>query len=73
MSLFDFFLKLDSNFTFGISKIELKTGVQAMGMPLSDDEFNLIWNAMFKPNQSIAARHPQEDGTKSTLYEMMQP
>jgi hypothetical protein len=42
-------------------------------MPLSDDEFNLIWNAMFKPNQSIAARHPQEDGTKSTLYEMMQP
>ena len=27
MSLFDFFLKLDSNFTFGISKIELKTGV----------------------------------------------
>lgn len=44
-----------------------------MGMPLSDDEFNLIWNAMFKPNQSIAARRPQEDGTKSTLYEMMQP
>ena len=58
ISLFDFFLKLDSNFTFGISKIELKTGVQAMGMPLSEDEFNLIWNAMFKPNPSIAPRRP---------------
>jgi len=63
LSLFDFFLKLDSNLTFGISKIELKTGVQAMGMPLSEDEYNLIWNAMHKPNQSIAPRRPKEDSS----------
>lgn len=62
-------MKLDRNGTFGIDKIELKTGIQALGMPISNEEFSTIWNAMHQPNKSIGGRKDKEEN----LYEMMLP
>ena len=53
MSLFDFFVQLDSSANGKVSELELKTGIHEMGLTLSHQEFSTLWNALSKPEKSI--------------------
>ena len=49
MSIFDLFVKLDTNISTRLSQLELKTGLKSLGMEIPDSELQLIWDAMYKP------------------------
>ena len=49
MSPFEFYCTLDVNNSGRISKIELKTGMQALGISISTNDFNILWKMIKKP------------------------
>jgi hypothetical protein len=53
MSLFDFFVQLDTNTSGAISEVEMKTGIHKMGLILSNNEFHTLWNALSKPEKRV--------------------
>jgi len=56
LSPFDFFCTLDVNTSGKISKIELKTGMQALGIQLSSAEFAEMWKMIKKPVKKLKKR-----------------
>lgn len=48
LSLFDFFMRLDVNKSSSINKVELKTGMQQLGIPITSAEFEAFWKAIYK-------------------------
>jgi hypothetical protein len=61
LSPFEFFGTLDVNFSGRISKIELKTGMQALGIQISTPEFNEMWKMIKKPVSKMAQDKLNED------------
>lgn len=53
MSPFEFFCTLDVNGSGRVSKIELKTGMQAIGLQISNNEFKDIWKLLKKPTKKL--------------------
>ena len=49
LSLFDFFMRLDVNCSSTVNKTELKTGMQALGIHITREEFEAFWKALHKP------------------------
>lgn len=47
-SLFESFVFFDINNSNAVSKLEFKLGLQALGVNLQENEFNMIWNALPK-------------------------
>ncbi len=58
ISIFDLFVKLDTNISTKISFLELKTGLSSLGMKVSDQELELIWEAMHKPKEHVGVTTP---------------
>lgn len=48
ISLFELFVMLDVNGGGSVSKLELKTGIQQLGLSVTPDEFQRLWHALFK-------------------------
>lgn len=61
MSLFDFFVRLDTNQSTKLSELEIRTGLAAMGMEINDAEHKLLWEFMHKPKdkkeQSLSSKN----------------
>ena len=60
LSLFDIFVKMDVNGGGDLSKIELKTGMQSLGIAITTQEFDLFWKAVVqtekeKPEPKVMA------------------
>jgi len=69
ISLFELFVKLDNNLSTKIDKLELQTGLQSLGIIMSQVELNLVWDAMvksddknnFNPNAKLKADDPKKE------------
>jgi len=61
MSPFEFYCTLDVNSSGRVSKIELKTGMQALGLSISTQEFNELWRVIKKPNKKMAQKRLVEE------------
>jgi Ca2+-binding EF-hand superfamily protein len=64
LSLFDIFVKMDVNGGGDLSRIELKTGMQSLGIAITSQEFDLFWKAVVrpekeKPEQKVMAWGPK--------------
>ena len=55
LSLFDFFMRLDVNNSCTLSKTEMKTGMQALGINITRDEFEAFWKASYKAHRKVKA------------------
>jgi hypothetical protein len=53
MSLFDFFVQLDSTNNGKVSEVEMKTGIHKMGLIISQNEFNMLWSGLAKPEKKV--------------------
>lgn len=53
MSPFEFYSTLDVNNSSRISKIEFKTGMQSLGIQMSQSEFADLWRMIKKPVKKI--------------------
>ena len=62
LSLFDFFMRLDVNQSSSVNKTEMKTGMQALGINITRDEFEAFWKALFRSKKSV---HSSNDGKDS--------
>ena len=62
LSLFDIFVKMDVNGGGDLSRIELKTGMQALGISITRQEFDLFWKTIRKPVRTLTTKRP---GTSS--------
>ena len=60
ISIFDLFVKLDTNISTRISFLELKTGLASLGMKVSDQELELIWEAMHKQKENVEVTTPKQ-------------
>ena len=47
LTLFDFFMRLDVNESSSVNKTEMKTGMQALGINITRDEFEAFWKALY--------------------------
>jgi len=54
LSIFELFLVLDVNKSATLSKIELKTGIQNLGLPIQSKEFETLWKAL-KQSERVQA------------------
>jgi Ca2+-binding EF-hand superfamily protein len=68
ISIFDLFVRLDTNQSAGVEKVELKTGLHSLGMVLSREEFELLWKSLHK--KSIDLAHGKDD---KALYSKVKP
>ena len=59
MSPFEFYCTLDVNNSGRVSKIELKTGMQALGLGISTQEFAELWKMIKKPVRKVK-KMPEE-------------
>lgn len=55
LSPFDFFMRLDVNGSSTVSKTEMKTGMQALGIAITREEFESFWRAIYKARMKIQA------------------
>ena len=55
LSLFDFFMRLDVNQSASINKVELKTGMQQLGIVIQSFEFEAFWKAIHKNKKRVQA------------------
>lgn len=53
MSPFDFFTTLDVNNNGSVTKIELKTGMQSLGIQMSAEEYRQLWKMLKIPVNKI--------------------
>ena len=53
MSPFDFFTTLDVNNNGSVTKIELKTGMQSLGIEMSAEEYRQLWKMLKIPVKKI--------------------
>jgi len=53
LSPFEFYSLMDVNNSGSLSKIELKTGMQSIGISITSQEFNEIWKMIKKPTKKI--------------------
>lgn len=53
LSLFDFFMRLDVNCSSTINKTELKTGMQALGIVITHEEFETFWKTIHKAHKKV--------------------
>ena len=58
LSLFDIFVKMDVNGGGDLSRIELKTGMQALGIAITRYEFDLFWKTIRKPVKVLTTAKP---------------
>ena len=49
ISLFDFFTKLDTSKSGKLTRLELRTGIQSMGLSFTRKEFDMLWSLLYKP------------------------
>jgi Ca2+-binding EF-hand superfamily protein len=56
MSPFEFYCTLDVNSSGRVSKIELKTGMQALGASINTQDFNDLWKTIKKPTKKIGQK-----------------
>lgn len=60
MSIFEFFCTLDVNLSGGISQLEMKTGIQAMGLNITKKEFDIMWKTVKKPEKKLPVKEDQK-------------
>jgi Ca2+-binding EF-hand superfamily protein len=60
MSIFEFFVMLDVNGGGSVSSLELKTGVQQLGLSITPPEFQSLWGAIYRP---VGQMQHEEPGT----------
>lgn len=65
MSPFEFFCTLDVNSSGRISKIELKTGMQALGIAISTPDYNELWKLIKKPVKKLGQKKLVEEQNNS--------
>jgi hypothetical protein len=53
ITLFEFFVMLDVNMSGRASKLEMKTGIQHLGLMMSPAEFNNFWHTLYKFNKEL--------------------
>jgi len=70
LSLFDFYMRIDVNQNHGIDKTEMKTGMQALGINITRDEFEAFWKAIFVSNKKIQA---DENKRSETVNNKLKP
>jgi Ca2+-binding EF-hand superfamily protein len=58
--VFQFFVNLDVNQSGGVSRLELKTGVQQLGLHITSEEFDSLWNVIYKPVDRIHHESPTD-------------
>jgi Ca2+-binding EF-hand superfamily protein len=56
LSLFDIFVKMDVNGGGDLSRIELKTGMQALGITITREEFDLFWKTIRQPVKTLTTQ-----------------
>ena len=53
LSLFDFFMRLDVNLSSKVNKTEMKTGMQALGIIITREEFEAFWKALYSSQSRV--------------------
>jgi Ca2+-binding EF-hand superfamily protein len=53
VSLFDFFVLLDTNHSGTVSALEMKTGIQNMNMQLNREEFMSLWKMLHREKKEV--------------------
>jgi Ca2+-binding EF-hand superfamily protein len=53
ISVFDLFTHFDVNFNGRVCKLELKTGIQQLGLFLEQDELESLWRSMHKSQKYL--------------------
>ena len=61
MSPFEFFINLDVNNSGKISKIEFKTGLQAFGINITNNDFTNLWKLIKKPINKFMVKDKKQD------------
>ena len=61
MSIFDFFVTIDVNLSGSVSKIEFKCGLQSLGLHLTNEEFESVWNFLFKSKEKMPFISDEDD------------
>ena len=57
MSIFELFCSFDVNLNCRLSKLELKTGIQALGIAVQDREIDILWKAKDKASSAAEVRN----------------
>ena len=65
LSLFDFFMRLDVNRSATLSRTEMKTGMQALGINITREEFESFWRAIYRAHRSVQADPAQKKDSVS--------
>ena len=55
----EFFVMLDVNQSGSVSSLELKTGVQQLGLHATPQEFQSLWKAIYRP---VGKMHHENSG-----------
>ena len=58
ISIFDFFVKMDTNKSGKVSKVELLTGLANYGLVLMQDETKMLWSMLHKPSKKLNTSQP---------------
>jgi hypothetical protein len=66
-SLFDTFVRLDVTLSGDLRKVELKTGVQALGIAITRHEFELLWAAIRRPRKVMRTSKPGDAASWGTV------
>jgi Ca2+-binding EF-hand superfamily protein len=53
ISIFDFFVKMDTNKSGKVSKVELMTGLANFGLVLTQEETKMLWSMLHKPSKKL--------------------
>ena len=73
--MFDTFVRLDVTLNGDLRKIELKTGVQALGIEITRHEFELLWAAIRRPRKVMRTTKPGDEASwkQVTLNDQNKP
>jgi len=66
LSLFDVFVRMDVNCSGSLTKLEMKTGIQALGIVITSAEMEMLWKSVCKAKKSENQDKEQAQSWKST-------
>jgi Ca2+-binding EF-hand superfamily protein len=67
LSLFDVFVRMDVNKSGCLTKIELKTGIQSLGIVITQSEMDMLWKSIMVHVKKKPTEVKEEPSWKRTL------
>lgn len=65
LSLFDVFIRMDSNHSGCLTKIEMKTGIQRLGIVITSLEMEMLWKSVRKAKKKTEKAEPEKKAWSS--------